>query len=378
MDTTPMNFTDMNSIKHPYQDENDSGYTELNMVFSNFDKQCRMDSPESDEDNIFEEQNNFTQECEDDASDFYPSDQEDMSGIYEIKSRIEQKRKKYLVRAVKIYKDLTENMSAPWKDELTLDDVFISNMYKFNIQKQRWVKKGPIVIFLLKKQFRLVTYNLYGQPIPSLNIKLWEFMASYSRSDNHKILINSFGRNFKNKVTISTTVTYLKDIIDTSLLNERELKLIQNEKVSICNSTVIPYPEDSSSNIVFYFKATEDLKRFKKAFDDACHELYCIGCKKRYETFLNEQPILNYQDHPVEKSCRYPYNNPDLFVALSERGFEYKPIEDETGKILTDRIKCCFCGTSYAGWISDQTSINIMHKLYCDSKHYEFPYLNII
>jgi len=82
-------------------------------------------------------------------------------------------------------------------------------------------------------------------------------MASYSRSDNHKILINSFGRNFKNKVTISTTVTYLKDIIDTSLLNERELKLIQNEKVSICNSTVIPYPEDSSSNIVFYFKATE-------------------------------------------------------------------------------------------------------------------------
>jgi len=46
-----------------------------------------------------------------------------MSGIYEIKSRIEQKRKKYLVRAVKIYKDLTENMSAPWKDELTLDDV---------------------------------------------------------------------------------------------------------------------------------------------------------------------------------------------------------------------------------------------------------------
>jgi len=27
-----------------------------------------MDSPESDEDNIFEEQNNFTQECEDDGT----------------------------------------------------------------------------------------------------------------------------------------------------------------------------------------------------------------------------------------------------------------------------------------------------------------------
>jgi len=44
-------------------------------------------------------------------------------------------------------------------------------MYKFNEEKQRWVKKGPVVIFLLKKQFRLVTYNLYGQQAPSLNIK---------------------------------------------------------------------------------------------------------------------------------------------------------------------------------------------------------------
>jgi len=44
-------------------------------------------------------------------------------------------------------------------------------MYKFNSEKRRWVKKGPIVIFILSKQFRLVTYNLYGQQTPSLNIK---------------------------------------------------------------------------------------------------------------------------------------------------------------------------------------------------------------
>ncbi|KAG4099073.1 hypothetical protein H8356DRAFT_1038012 [Neocallimastix lanati (nom. inval.)] len=378
MNTAQVNFSSMDYAKFSNQDENDSGYTELNTAFTSFEKQYQMNFNVTDmeTENIFE-QRNFNQECEDDASDFYPSDPDDTIGEGTSKIKIEQKRKKYQTRALKIFRDLTENMSAPWRDELDVDNAFISNMYKFNEEKQRWVKKGPVVIFLLKKQFRLVTYNLYGQQAPSLNIKLWEFMSKYSKNDDHKILISSFGRNFKNKVLINTSIAYLKDVIDTSRLNEYELSLIQNKKVNICNSTVIPYPEEDSSNIVFYFKATEDLKRFMEAFDKACNELYYIGCQKRYNTFINEQPVLNYQDHPVNKVCQYPYKNQDLFIALSQRGFEYKPIEDETGKLLNDRVKCSFCGTSYAGWFTNYDSIDSVHRQHHNSIQYRCPFLNI-
>ena len=71
------------------------------------------------------------------------------------------------------------------------------------------------------------------------------------------ILLNSFGRNFKNKVFINTSVAYLRDIIDTTRLTEKEKNLIQNEKVNICNSTVLPYPENGASKIVFNFRLPE-------------------------------------------------------------------------------------------------------------------------
>jgi len=66
-----------------------------------------------------------------------------------------------------------------------------------------------------------------------------------------------------------------------------------------------------------FFNNNKDLKRFMEAFDKACNELYYIGCQKRYNTFINEQPVLNYQDHPVNKVCQYPYKNQDLFIAVS-------------------------------------------------------------
>ena len=96
--------------------------------------------------------------------------------------------------------------------------------------------------------------------------KVWEFMSKYSISNEKMILLNSFGRNFKNKVFINTSVAYLKDMIDTTRLTEKEkelIQLIQNEKVNICNSTVLPYPEDQSSKIVFNFRLPEGKKKKK-------------------------------------------------------------------------------------------------------------------
>jgi len=103
-------------------------------------------------------------------------------------------------------------------------------------------------------------------------------MSKYSKNDDHKILISSFGRNFKNKVLINTSIAYLKDVIDTSRLNEYELSLIQNKKVNICNSTVIPYPEEDSSNIVFYFKATEGNNKIVFFSASFCLYIYIIIC----------------------------------------------------------------------------------------------------
>ena len=55
------------------------------------------------------------------ASDFYPSDPEDVPFI-SMNVSMEEKRKKYQNRGLKIFKDLTENMSAPWKGELDGDN----------------------------------------------------------------------------------------------------------------------------------------------------------------------------------------------------------------------------------------------------------------
>jgi len=382
MDTTSMNFSNMDYMKSSYQDEKDSGYTELNlnmskMSFSGFNADTPTNSEmetENDFSIIEEDEERFPQDCEDDASDFYPSDPEDYPYVSE-KVNIEEKRKKYQSRGLKIFKDLTENMSAPWKDELDGNNAFLSNMYKFNDEKKRWVKKGPVAIFILSKQFRLVTYNLYGQQTPSLNIKLWEFMSKFYRINNNMILLNSFGRNFKNKVLINTSVAYLKDIIDTSRLSEQEFNLIQNEKVNICNSTVLPYPEEDASKIIFSFKETGELARFKEAFDKVCNDLFVYNCQKRYSTFCSEQPVLTHQDHPTDKLSKYPYMNNDLFVALAKCGFEYKPIEDETGKLLNDRVVCSFCGATYAGWFINCESILTVHKEHRNAIAYKCPFV---
>jgi hypothetical protein len=382
MDATQMNFADMEYSKNPFQqDEKDSGYTD--MGFPTFEQQFTdpnlFNNTEMDTENDYsleEEQarNTFLQECEDDASDFYPSDPEDIPFISANVS-MEEKRKKYQNRGLKIFRDLTENLSAPWKNELDPNNAFLSNMYKFNSEKRRWVKKGPIVIFILSKQFRLVTYNLYGQQTPSLNIKLWEFMSKFSRTTDKMILFNSFGRNFKNKVFIDTSVVYLRDMLDTSRLTDKEKSLIQNEKVNICNSTVIPYPEDESSQIVFSFRTPEELTRFKNAFDKVCNDLYIDNCQERYYTYLSEQPVLNYQGNPVDKFCKYPYANNELFVSLSKLGFAYKPIEDETGKLLNDRVVCSFCGATYAGWFMDVGCIETVHRQHHNAVLYKCPFV---
>ncbi|ORY20072.1 hypothetical protein LY90DRAFT_517115 [Neocallimastix californiae] len=123
MNTAQVNFSSMDYAKFSNQDENDSGYTELNTAFTSFEKQYQMNFNVTDmeTENIFE-QRNFNQECEDDASDFYPSDPDDTIGEGTSKIKIEQKRKKYQTRALKIFRDLTENMSAPWRDELDVDN----------------------------------------------------------------------------------------------------------------------------------------------------------------------------------------------------------------------------------------------------------------
>jgi len=383
MDSSQMNISEMDYTKNSFQqDEKDSGYTEMNMNFQSFnqnypDTKSINNNTEMDTEGDYsfsEGQNNYSQECEDDASDFYPSDPEDVPFI-SMNVSMEEKRKKYQNRGLKIFKDLTENMSAPWKDELDGDNAFLSNMYKFNEEKKRWVKKGPVAIFILPKQFRLVTYNLYGLQTPTLNIKLWEFMSKYSISNDRMILLNSFGRNFKNKVFINTSVAYLRDIIDTTRLTEKEKNLIQNEKVNICNSTVLPYPENEASKIVFNFRLPEELERFKSAFNKICNDLYIHNCQERYVTYITEQPILNHQGNPIDKCCQYPYSNTDLFIALSRLGFAYKPIEDETGKILNDRVVCSFCGATYAGWFMDIGSIETVHRQHRNAIFYKCPFV---
>jgi len=101
---------------------------------------------------------------------------------------------------------------------------------------------------------------IYEKKKKKKKLIVWEFMSKFSRTTDKMILFNSFGRNFKNKVFIDTSVVYLRDMLDTSRLTDKEKSLIQNEKVNICNSTVIPYPEDESSQIVFSFRTPEGKK----------------------------------------------------------------------------------------------------------------------
>ncbi|ORX42826.1 hypothetical protein BCR36DRAFT_336799 [Piromyces finnis] len=382
MNTSQISFTDVEYSKNSFQqDEKDSGYTDIGFPAINqqFQDQNLSNNIEMDTENnyIYEEEtagNTFLQECESDASDFYPSDPEDVPFISSNVS-MEEKRKKYQNRGLKIFRDLTENLAAPWKDELDPNNAFLSNMYKFNDEKKRWVKKGPVAIFILPKQFRLVTYNLYGQQTPSLNIKLWEFMSKYSKATDRMFLFNSFGRNFKNKVFIDTSIVYLRDMVDISRLTEKEKSLIHNEKVNICSSTVIPYPEDESSKIIFSFRMPEELLRFKNAFNKVCSELYINNCQERYYSYLSEQPVLNYQGNPIDKLCKYPYVNNELFVSLSKCGFAYKPIENENGELLNSRVVCSFCGATYSGWFGDVESIETVHRQHHNAIQYNCPYI---
>lgn len=366
-----------------FPDGKDSGYTEINAFSystfkptntSNTESECTTDIDMDNDSDSFEEKNDFSQTCDDDASDFYPSDPEDLPYI-SAHTSIEQKRKRYQTRGLKIFRDLTENLSAPWRNELDGGNAFLSNMYKFNDEKKRWVKKGPIVIFILPNQFRLVTYNLYGQQAPSLNIKLWEFMSKYYKTNSNMLLFNSFGRNFKNKVYITTSTVYLKDIVDATKLTPNELSLIQTEKVNICNSTVVPYPEMNASKILFVFKLEEDLKRFKMAFDKVCNDLFIFNCQKRYNTYINKQSVLNFQEHMTDKFCQYPYVNNELFMALAKYGYEYRPMEDENGEIHNSRVVCSYCGASYDGWFTDCKGIEVVHREHANAKLYKCPFV---
>ncbi len=89
-------------------------------------------------------------------------------------------------------------------------------------------------------------------------------MSKYSISNEKMILLNSFGRNFKNRVFINASVAYLKDMVDTTRLTDKEKDLIKNEKVNICSSTVMPCPENESSKIVFHFRLPEGKKKKKR------------------------------------------------------------------------------------------------------------------
>jgi len=69
-------------------------------------------------------------------------------------------------------------------------------------------------------------------------------------------------------------------------------------------------------SIIYILWISIELTRFKNAFDKVCNDLYIDNCQERYYTYLSEQPVLNYQGNPVDKFCKYPYANNELFVSV--------------------------------------------------------------
>jgi len=71
----------------------------------------------------------------------------------------------------------------------------------------------------------------------------------------------------------------------------------------------------------------------------------------------------------------YFYFSYFILKKLSRLGFAYKPIEDETGKVLNDRVVCSFCGASYAGWFMDIGSIETVHRQHRNAILYKCPFV---
>ncbi|TPX47475.1 hypothetical protein SeMB42_g03289 [Synchytrium endobioticum] len=289
----------------------------------------------------------------DDASDYYPSDDEDEISSLP-RNRLTLDTNVFDARANPHIQEMQARFG-------NLVECFVATMSKYNTDKGRWVQKGPVVISVMVVfPARITASYMYGTKSLALNLRVFPILDYIMNVNRLRVLFSTFGVN-----AINTTAT---QVFETTIGDFYPSMAGDATKIKYCQSDIIPIQEERGSPICFKFKNCTFATRFVNDVNACCHSERQRLEEERRRSFLDPQRVHSCHSSAVSTTQRVELNCPyrnyadwiDTFVA---NGWMYFPLEDDIKGTFYNNLCtiCQFCRVIFTGWI-DRVDVPLKHR----------------
>lgn len=133
------------------------------------------------------------------VSDYMDSDTEDFvpTGLLLKREKFRARYKTFIEPKVSTRHNPQQDSIVDWFPGYRVE-CFAADAYRFNLNKQRWVRKGPVIVCLMRAEdgkHRMLAYYLHGTMSVAFNTTMFPFMGQYVRFDRSKCVFATGGRN---------------------------------------------------------------------------------------------------------------------------------------------------------------------------------------
>ncbi|KAI8927519.1 hypothetical protein BC831DRAFT_510815 [Entophlyctis helioformis] len=285
------------------------------------------------------------QDVDDGYSDFAESDADPDMPSHDGHSRFPRKFiPKYLERARATMVDLARrHYSNP---EFPIKGYWVVELFKFNIQRQDWVSKGPALVYFISfepTRPQMVVHYLYGSRGVALNLIMFEHFDRYFYVRERVATFSTHGHSVVPHVVTHTEQVPLSHYFPGLPDKDGPLPVYK------CTSHVSGMQEQAPTLHRFRFLSQQDQDEILLYLKEATMYAKVIAFNERRKTF-ESQPVLhrNAAPEPIPPCIPSCYLKDDYASVLAQNGFVFRPFYDSTRdqQCIKQTIQCTWCKAS--------------------------------
>ncbi|KAI9104581.1 hypothetical protein DFS34DRAFT_645279 [Phlyctochytrium arcticum] len=272
---------------------------------------------------------------DDTASQYYPSDDETEEGLQGPRPSPQM----WKTRAETVLASLSQAYQLNAKDL----PHWIARLRKFNKYEQRWMDKGPVLVYSPPGRPDWLCANyLYGMRNVALNMKIPEHWTRYQSFNGRYAMFSTCGHNGTFQSTWQFAYVPVANLIPLEKLTLEQQQEAFNSSVMRFDHRIVPVQEKSASILLLKFadlagqvSGEELCDQFRVKMGEQVRCVQALAYEARYKSFTEPQSVWG-----VNRVSMYGQNK-DFVAKLAGTGMTWHPHES------LEQIICTQCAGNF-------------------------------